>query len=77
MFEADDVGEDCLMQVFIVACGDGDGEPLALVVDLDDDLWGFELLDLLLRQLLPCFLFELVQVAHAGTPLGFALGLTA
>ncbi len=59
------MGYDGVVQIFIVAAGDRNGNPLALIANLDDDFGCFQVLNLLLDQLLPCFLFEMGQVGSA------------
>jgi hypothetical protein len=59
MLEADDVRHDGIVQRFIVAYVDGDRDPLILVVDLDQDLWRLQVLDLFLHQLLRGLFYQL------------------
>jgi hypothetical protein len=47
MLKADDMGDDCIVEVAVVAGGNGDGDAFALVVNLDDYLGRLEVLDLL------------------------------
>jgi hypothetical protein len=48
MLEANDVGDDSVIEAPVVAVGDGDGDAFVLIVDLDEYFRRFEVLDLLL-----------------------------
>lgn len=75
MFEAYDVRDDSVMQIFIITCGDRYAYFFAFVGNFDDDLGCFQILYFLFDQLLPRFLFELTKIVSTQLSVKFTFGI--